>query len=166
MHRIEEIKKFLRYNDYLPEVRQCGDGCIVTMPHPTLVMPKEPRIIEAYAVKRGEESGVYFNCTTNLKEGFLGVPEYGIRLLIQCGIAVSCIHVGVSPTIVSYYDGEGVEVKNITDIIGGPSDRSREGFLLTLFSEAQRDNFPAKYDQVAMTHNVAEGYRLCKSFLS
>src|SRR5436309_3086919 len=87
-----EVKQLLLKHDYVTTVRQTGDGCIVTYPHPKLLYHGEniPRLIECFAIQRGKNPGFWASTTFDpgdMGERFIAVPEYAIRLYIVCEIA-------------------------------------------------------------------------------
>lgn len=167
MYRIKEIKKLLGNKDYLPVVKKSGDGCVVTMPEPKLTKPALGRLIEVYAVNRSrEKQGVYCNSSYQPEETFVAVPEYAIRAFILCGIAYTCNQLPISSELLAFFNEKGDEVDGISDVIESPSgdERTKEGFLIKLFSDAKEENFDPVFEEVALTHGVREGYRLCKSF--
>lgn len=167
MYRIDEIKKLLRRHDYAPIVQKMGDGVLVRVPHPRLVDGVGTPLVQAYAIKRGVDAGLYYNSAYSPEEKFVSIPEYAIRLFVMSDVSARCEQVPISDHLVCYLDEEGREHRELESIVAQPSnqeDRSKEGFLTRLFTEARADNFAAKYEEVARTHGVREGYRLIKSF--
>lgn len=165
--RLKKIKGFLQFYDYLPIVRQVGDGCIVTMPHAKLIRKDQPRLIEAYAMERGSKPGIYCNSSNRQEETFVVVPEYALRIFLMCSIDYTCNYLPISPAIIKYVNEKGEEVENLTKLINPPNSESeltKEQFLATVFLEAKEDDFPDTYQEVAETHGVGPGYNLCKYF--
>jgi hypothetical protein len=161
MYRIKEIKKLLRSFDYVPVARKTGDGLLLRVPTPT------GPIVSAYAIKRGEAPGVFFNSTRAPEEHFLSVPEYAIRLFIMAEVSACCSRVPISNQLICYFGEEGEEYDGLEGIVASPStqeDVSKECFLTKLFNDAVEDNFPSKFEEVAENHGVYLGYRLIKSF--
>jgi hypothetical protein len=169
--RFDEVKSLLRQKDYLTVVRQQGDGCIVTYPHPKLLhdSKKIPRLIQCISIQRGNEPGFWVNTTmeTNSKERFIPLPEYAMRLYIAFEIAACNSQIPINAALVSFEDGEGREYDDIEDIIPSPSsedEKKKEGILYGLIVEAKNDGFPPEFEKVAETHGVAEGYRIIRKF--
>lgn len=167
MNRIKEIKELLKKHSYVPLVCQVGDGIYVRMPHATLMVPRRERIVEAYAIRRGVESGVYHSTDADPTERFTSVPEYAIRLYLLGRLSVTCRLVPISHELSCYVDEGGGYHDRIEDVVASPSDPeegSREGFLTTLMLEARKDGFPPDFEGIAATHGVLDGYRMIKTF--
>jgi hypothetical protein len=167
MDRIKEIKELLKKHSYVPLVCQAGDGIYVRMPNPRLMVPRRERIVEAYAIRRGDESGVYHSTDADPVERFISVPEYAIRLYLFGRVLVACRLVPVDHELSCFIDERGEYRDRIEDVVALPSDEeeaSREGFLTTLTLEARKDGFSPVYEDVAATHGVLDGYRLIKTF--
>lgn len=167
MYRINEIKELLRIHDYIPIVRKIGDGILIKLPRAKLLPKPLPALFYAYAVKRGKGAGLFHNSSKSSEEKFTSVPEYAIRLFLMSDVSACCSRIPISDSLVCFLDEEGKEQEKIENIVEPPSngeDQNKEGFLTTLIMEARRDNFPCKYEEVALTHDVHEGYRLLKTF--
>jgi hypothetical protein len=167
MYRIEEVKKLLRESDYVPVVQRMGDGCILTLPHPVLRTPLIPRFTQGYAVKRGSETGLYYNTSISPTEKFMSVPEYAIRLLVMVDILSLCKKVPISLDLLHYVGEWGEPLSAMEEIIDPPSskeEQAMEGFLKGLFFDSSGEGFPTAFEEVAIVHGVHDGYRLVKAF--
>jgi hypothetical protein len=167
MYRIAEIKKLLRESDYVPIVQRVGDGCIFTLPHPVLVTPLIPRLTQGYAIKRGGDTGIYYNTSLSPTEKFMSVPEYAIRLLVMVDIVSCCKRLPISVDLVHYVAENGEPLSAMEEIIDPPAseeEQAREGFLKGLFFDSRGEGFPPDFEEVAIVHGVHDGYRLVKAF--
>lgn len=170
--RFEEVKQLLMKHDYVTSVRQTGDGCIVTYPHPKLLYGAEdiPRLIECFAIQRGKKPGFWVSTTFDKQdqgERFIDVPEYAMRLYIVCEIAACNFQIPLDPSLLFFFDEGGQEREGIESIIKKPESEKEagmEGFLFKLVMEARNDGFPQKYEDVAETHKVKEGYVMIRKF--
>lgn len=167
--KLVAIKKLLRKHDYLVVVQQTGDGCVVTFPHPILLLQDKslPRVVECFAIRREKEPGMWVNTSFDQPDDpgkFIVVPEYAMRLFIVCEINAWCHRLSVDPSLVVYLTKDNQEKENIHDVIDNPDDMHREGFLQGLVIEAIKDNFTPMYEDVAKTEGVSEGYQLIRPF--
>jgi hypothetical protein len=163
MQRIKEIKQLLRQYDYVPIARKVGDGLMLVMPHPALASPGIKPVTEAYVIRRGVDSGYFYNSSIDPTERFVSVPEYAIRLVLLSRILKHCERVPISHELVCYFDEENGEHPYLDDVVSSPlieEERAKEGFLATLVAEARREDFSSKLEEVALTHGVYEGYQL------
>src|SRR5687767_12932774 len=115
--RTDEVRRILRKHDYVPVVRKVGDGVVITMPYPKLSRPIQPRFVEAYAIKRGKESGLFYNSNLNTDERFVSIPEHAIRLFIMSDVSACCSRVPISDSLVYYLDEGGSDHPNIECIV-------------------------------------------------
>src|SRR3712207_2625961 len=122
MYRREEVKQLLQRHDYVPIIKQWGDGCLVRMPHPRLTRPNLPRLIEAYNLARGSKPGVYYASTFNPDERFVSVPEYAMRLFIMSQVMQLCRTLPVSDEVLVILNARGEEVEQVEEIINPPFD--------------------------------------------
>jgi hypothetical protein len=163
---IEDIKSLLRRKDYITTVQQTESGCVIKYPHPKLIRGGI-RLVERYAIDRGDAPGVRVLTSYMDEEQFIPVPEYAIRLFISTEMGICCAQIGISLNLIDYLDTVGVHVERLSDIIDPPTvsgDLQREGFLSKLFVEARVDNFPSEFEKVAETHNVVDGYQILQKF--
>ncbi len=167
MYPVTNVKNLLRSHGYAPVVRKVGDGIIATFPRPRLTRPHVPEISKAYAVKRGQESGLYYNSSLAPEEKFMSLGEHAVRLFLMSDIVWHCKRVPIAVDTVCFLDEGGEDHGTIEEIVDAPSteeERAKEGFLRGLFMEAREDGFPSDFEGVAMNHGVYDGYRLIKAF--
>lgn len=169
--RLEDIKNLLLSRDYITVVQKTGDGCIVTYPYPKLIQGSgfPPRLIECFAIQRGEKPGFWVNTSydSDTKDRFIEIPEYAMRLYIVCEIAACNGQIPIDPSLMVFIDDKRVVFPDIEDIILAPSgedEANKESLLYRLIVEARNDGFPPEYYDVAKTHNVGQGYEIIRKF--
>lgn len=169
MRRINEIKQLLNKYDYLTSVRKVDDGIVIVYPHPKLLKPKSPRIREAYSIRRGKESGVFYNNTLYPNEKFMGVPEYAIRMFLIANVINGCQRVPISDELILFLDAEGMVHEHIEEIVDPPStemEQQKEAALTDLVSVAKDDSSNSEYETMAFKYDIHEGFRLIRSFFA
>lgn len=166
--RNRDVLELLRKHDYVTTAVKEGDGCVLTFPHPKLLLsPDSIRIVERIALVRGGSPGLQVSTSLSKEEAFIAVPEYAVRLYIVSEIAAVNQNIGLDQDMVVFIDDDGNEHDNIQDIVASPQtddERGRERFLYTLFIEAVADGFPPEYEAVAATHHVKDGYDAIRRF--
>ena len=148
----EKAKKLLENHNYVVKVIKINsDECRVLFPDSKEVVYKIDK--DRLGISSQNE---LWSC-----------PQYAQRLMVASDIVHHMKKIGMSSSLINYYDSNNNPIDGLSSIFAAPSSEEeivKENFLNTLFCEAVKDGFTQNYEDVAVSHNVYTGYRLLKSF--
>lgn len=155
----EEVFEFLREHRYTPVLRRVGDGCLFSLPHPTLSHPDSTPYTAAFSIWGG---GLGLLCLSSREpeEILVRMPEYAYRVYITLNILEGCGAVPVSAATVLYLDREGKRVSGLQGVVDAPSRVDLEDALWAVLTEVEDG-----HEEAAGRLGVLEGFKVCQAFL-
>ena len=169
----KNIREFLK-NKYEVKAYIAGHACIVEFPRRTQ-MPFSREFTNCYSVVCNKERcGVDYKRWSGdekiLKDIFVSLPPYAIKLFIWCDIARCCLSLGYSQELINCTINEvDLEEEDFLECVPTPLDSYDEEIKPK--EKAIHDVFFASYDKThkdfeeeAEREGVGEGFRLICSF--
>ena len=157
----------LRETDYLVTIHQTPKGVILTLPRGAFDYPNQDHESNYRIEYKGKNSRIWLN-----DEDYLRGPAYSVRLLALFDIYNECSKINYDFKYIISHSIEGTEMPKDTNVLhllpAPPSARQQklEKSLLSLYIDAQEENFTEIFDEFAIDCGIYDGYEILRDLFN